>query len=221
MFRLSPIKLWRNISVIIFLTAICFTLVGTFFIHGDLAVHWNDAGVPNNSSGKWILNDETVEVLAGLAALAAAFTACEDNMITGEIDYPVENLSRLFAPVEFKEVKPMPDGFRIQWTPVDGAQGYIFQFCADSLFNEGSDEYYAGHPNASRVVLSDTLVTTATVDTITGLGLEQEYFIRMAAFAQGKADIKFDNYLRYSQAIAAVRPLMEDLNILGEYEAAL
>ena len=110
----------------------------------------------------------------GLAALAAAFTACEDNMITGEIDYPVENLSRLFAPVEFKEVKPMPDGFRIQWTPVDGAQGYIFQFCADSLFNEGSDEYYAGHPNASRVVLSDTLVTTATVDTITGLGLEQE-----------------------------------------------
>ena len=35
------------------------------------------------------------------------------------------------------------------------------------------------------------------------------------------ADIKFDNYLRYSQAISAVRPLMEDLNILGEYEAAL
>ena len=55
MFRLSPIKFWRNISVIIFLTAIIFTLVGTFFIHGDLAVHWNEAGVPNNSSGKWIL----------------------------------------------------------------------------------------------------------------------------------------------------------------------
>ena len=35
------------------------------------------------------------------------------------------------------------------------------------------------------------------------------------------ADIKFDNYLRYSQAISAVRPLMEDLNVLGEYEAAL
>ncbi len=35
------------------------------------------------------------------------------------------------------------------------------------------------------------------------------------------ADIKFDSYLRYSQAISAVRPLMEDLNILGEYEAAL
>ena len=35
------------------------------------------------------------------------------------------------------------------------------------------------------------------------------------------ADIKFDSYLRYGQAISAVRPLMEDLNILGEYEAAL
>ena len=32
------------------------------------------------------------------------------------------------------------------------------------------------------------------------------------------ADIKFDSYLRYSQAISAVRPLMEDLNVLGEYE---
>lgn len=55
MFRLSPIKLWRNISVIIFLTAIFFTLVGTFSIYGDLVVHWSDAWVPNNSSGKWIL----------------------------------------------------------------------------------------------------------------------------------------------------------------------
>lgn len=35
------------------------------------------------------------------------------------------------------------------------------------------------------------------------------------------ADIKFDSYLRYSQAIAAVRPLMDDLNILGEYHSAV
>ena len=55
MFRLSPIKLWKNISVIIFLIAIIFTLIGTFTIHGDLVVHWNSVGVPNNSSGKWIL----------------------------------------------------------------------------------------------------------------------------------------------------------------------
>ena len=34
-------------------------------------------------------------------------------------------------------------------------------------------------------------------------------------------DIKFDDYVRYAQALAAVRPLMEDLNILGEYIAAI
>ena len=34
-------------------------------------------------------------------------------------------------------------------------------------------------------------------------------------------DIKFQDYLRYEQALAAVRPLMEDLNILGEYVASI
>ena len=33
--------------------------------------------------------------------------------------------------------------------------------------------------------------------------------------------IKFEDYLRYEQALSAVRPLMEDLNILGEYIAAI
>ncbi len=44
-------------------------------------------------------------------------------------------------------------------------------------------------------------------------GREWQYFFYV--------DIKFEDYVRYSQAIAAVRPLMEDLNILGEYTAAL
>lgn len=44
-------------------------------------------------------------------------------------------------------------------------------------------------------------------------GREWQYFFYV--------DIKFDDYQRYSQAIAAVRPLMEDLNILGEYVAAI
>lgn len=34
-------------------------------------------------------------------------------------------------------------------------------------------------------------------------------------------DIKFDNYERYSQALSAVKPLIEDMNILGEYESAI
>ena len=44
-------------------------------------------------------------------------------------------------------------------------------------------------------------------------GQEWQYFFYV--------DIKFDNYLRYEQALSAVRPLMEDLNILGEYVAAV
>lgn len=44
-------------------------------------------------------------------------------------------------------------------------------------------------------------------------GQEWQYFFYV--------DLKFEDYTRYQQAISAVRPLMEDLNILGEYEAAL
>ncbi len=44
-------------------------------------------------------------------------------------------------------------------------------------------------------------------------GQEWQYFFYV--------DIKFEDYQRYQQAVAAVRPLMEDLNILGEYTSAL
>ena len=44
-------------------------------------------------------------------------------------------------------------------------------------------------------------------------GQEWQYFFYI--------DIKFDDYLRYEQSLAAVRPLMKDLNILGEYVAAI
>ena len=44
-------------------------------------------------------------------------------------------------------------------------------------------------------------------------GREWQYFFY--------ADIKFDSYQRYQQALSAVRPLLEDLDILGEYRAAL
>ena len=45
------------------------------------------------------------------------------------------------------------------------------------------------------------------------LGQEWQYFFYV--------DIKFDDYVRYGQALAAVRPLMEDLDVLGEYVAAI
>ena len=44
-------------------------------------------------------------------------------------------------------------------------------------------------------------------------GQEWQYFFYV--------DIKFDEYERYQQALAAVKPLMTDLNILGEYESAI
>lgn len=44
-------------------------------------------------------------------------------------------------------------------------------------------------------------------------GQEWQYFFYV--------DIKFEDYTRYEHALAAVKPLMTDLNILGEYEAAI
>ena len=44
-------------------------------------------------------------------------------------------------------------------------------------------------------------------------GREWQYFFY--------ADIKFDDYGRYRQALSAVRPLIEDLTILGEYTASI
>lgn len=44
-------------------------------------------------------------------------------------------------------------------------------------------------------------------------GREWQYFFYI--------DIKFSDYLRYTQALSAVRPLLEDLEVLGEYKAAL
>ena len=44
-------------------------------------------------------------------------------------------------------------------------------------------------------------------------GQEWQYFFYV--------DIKFEDYERYVQALSAVKPLMTDLNILGEYEAAI
>ena len=55
MFHLSPIKLWRNISLVMFIIAMTFTIIGTFAINDELVIHWNETGAPNYSTGKWIL----------------------------------------------------------------------------------------------------------------------------------------------------------------------
>lgn len=55
MFHLSPRKLWRNISLGMFIIAMTFTIIGTFAINDALVIHWNETGAPNDSTGKWIL----------------------------------------------------------------------------------------------------------------------------------------------------------------------
>ena len=116
---------------------------------------------------------------------ALLLSACQDNSITGEIDYPEENVSRLFAPIEFTYINPVIDGYELEWSSVRGAEGYILQFSEDSLFNEGSEEYYAGHPNIVRNVMSDTIASPIGKATVGGLGLNHDLFIRVSAYAAG------------------------------------
>ena len=40
MFHLMPIKLWRNISSIMVLTAFLAAMAGTFLADGSIVVHW-------------------------------------------------------------------------------------------------------------------------------------------------------------------------------------
>ena len=35
--------------------SIVFTLTGTFFIPGEIVIHWNSSGEPDGSAGTWIL----------------------------------------------------------------------------------------------------------------------------------------------------------------------
>ncbi len=120
-----------------------------------------------------------------IALFAALFTACEDNAITGDIDYPEENLSRLFAPIEFTYVTPIIDGYELEWSSVRGAEGYILQFSEDSLFNEADETYYVEHPNIVRDVKTHVVNSPIGKATVTGLGLDHDLFIRVAATAVG------------------------------------
>lgn len=129
--------------------------------------------------------------VCSLAVAAVAFTACEDNMISGDIGYPEESTSRLFSPIEFTYVTPIIDGFELEWSSVRDAQGYILQFSEDSLFNEGAEEYYAGHPDIVRTVYSDTVLSHVGEAKVTGLGLDHELFIRVSAFASGVQQSKW------------------------------
>lgn len=55
MFRLPPIRLWRNCSLALFGLGACAALAGTVLIRGELAIHFDGAGIPNGFAGKWVL----------------------------------------------------------------------------------------------------------------------------------------------------------------------
>ena len=55
--------------------------------------------------------------LWSVVAVATMLGACQDNSITGEIDYPEENLSRLFSPIEFTTITPIIDGYELECRP--------------------------------------------------------------------------------------------------------
>lgn len=55
MFHLAPVRLWRNISIVMAVAAGIAALAGTFFADGSIAVHWSGSGEPNDSAGKWVL----------------------------------------------------------------------------------------------------------------------------------------------------------------------
>ena len=55
MFRLPPIRLWRNCSLALFGLGACAALTGTGLIRGKLAIHFDGAGIPNGFAEKWVL----------------------------------------------------------------------------------------------------------------------------------------------------------------------
>ena len=55
MFRLPPIRLWRNCSLALFGLGACAALTGTVLIRGKLAIHFDGAGIPNGFAEKWVL----------------------------------------------------------------------------------------------------------------------------------------------------------------------
>ena len=44
MFHLAPVRLWRNISIVMAVAAGIAALAGTFFADGSIAVHWSGSG---------------------------------------------------------------------------------------------------------------------------------------------------------------------------------
>ena len=81
------------------------------------------------------------------------------------------------------------------------------------MINKSSIVFTVAHTEGSLSqvlsVLSFYHISLTKIQSLPIIGREWEY--------QFYVDVKFDDYVRYQQALNAIRPLSSDLKILGDY----
>ena len=90
-----------------------------------------------------------------------------------------------------------------------GIETYKQNFTRFLVMDDGIDK--AGSLAQVLTILSFYDMNLTRIQSLPIPGREWQYFFYV--------DIKFDSYKRYVQALSAVRPLMEDLKVLGEYKS--
>ena len=138
--------------------------------------------------------DVAVQGLAGVGAVASELAAelYGLEILAGSIETYKQNFTRFLV---------LDDSLEVDISKVNKAS-----MCFTLSHSPGSLAHVL-------TILSFYGMNLTRIQSLPIPGQEWQYFFYV--------DIKFEDYLRYEQALAAVRPLMEDLNILGEYIAAV
>ena len=86
-------------------------------------------------------------------------------------------------------------------------------FVSEDEINRASIKFELDHKRGSLAavlnVMSDCKLNLTKIQSLPVIGHEWEYLFYI--------DLSFDNYMRYTQAIDAIRPLIRNIKILGEY----
>ena len=134
------------------------------------------------------------EGLRGVGAVASALAAQEFGLeiLAAQIETYRENFTRFLV---------LDDDIRVDKAAIDKAS-----LCFTLPHKPGSLAHIL-------TILSFYDMNLTRIQSLPIPGKSWQYFFY--------ADIKFDSYERYNQALAAIRPLIDDLRVLGEYTAAL
>ena len=134
------------------------------------------------------------EGLSGVGAVASALAAQEFGLeiLAAQIETYRENFTRFLV---------LDDDIRIDKASIDKAS-----LCFTLPHKPGSLAHIL-------TILSFYDMNLTRIQSLPIPGKSWQYFFY--------TDIKFDSYERYNQALAAIRPLIDDLRVLGEYTAAL